>query len=117
MSRRVKSASQSMSSSSPVTGFQLAAARVLLGFGRPALAREAGVSVEQIAKLESQRSLLTENAVGLAAIRAKLEELGAQFIPENGGGAGVRLKFTRQEARQIGSWENEGGLAADDDAP
>ena len=45
-----------------------------------------------------------------------LEELGAVFIDESGGfGAGVRLKFSRSQARAIGAWEDEGGVPADDD--
>jgi hypothetical protein len=32
-------------------------------------------------------------------------------------GAGVRLKFTRQDARQIGRLETEGGVARSDDVP
>lgn len=32
------------------------------------------------------------NGNNLAAIRAALEAAGVEFIPENGGGAGVRLK-------------------------
>jgi hypothetical protein len=40
------------------------------------------------------------------------------FIPEGGGiGAGVRLKFLRQDVKQIGRLENEGGIVADDDVP
>ena len=32
-------------------------------------------------------------------------------------GAGVRLKFTRQDVKQIGRLENEGGFARSDDVP
>jgi hypothetical protein len=32
-------------------------------------------------------------------------------------GAGVRLKFTRQDTRQIGRLENEGGMTRPDDVP
>ncbi|BCH00296.1 hypothetical protein MesoLj131c_22410 [Mesorhizobium sp. 131-3-5] len=37
----------------------------------------------------------------MEAQRAALEQLGAVFIEENGGGIGVRLKFTAAETRCI----------------
>jgi hypothetical protein len=51
----------------------------------------------------------------VTAIRGALEAAGIQFIPENGGGAGVRLKFTRGEVKAIDVLENEGGIVGDDD--
>jgi len=35
----------------------------------------------------------------------------------DGMGAGVRLKFTRQDVRQIARLEGEGGIVGSDDAP
>ena len=50
------------------------------------------------------------------AIKAALESGGAVFIPEDGRqGAGVRLKFTKKDARQINRLESEGGPVGDDD--
>jgi hypothetical protein len=46
-----------------------------------------------------------------------LEKLGAVFIPENGSGYGVRLKFNNLEAAEIALFEYEGGLVADDRVP
>jgi hypothetical protein len=43
--------------------------------------------------------------------------VGAQFIWENGGGLGVRLKFNRSEAKRIANLENEGGVVGYDDVP
>ncbi|MCR6650590.1 MAG: hypothetical protein NVV73_03345 [Cellvibrionaceae bacterium] len=34
---------------------------------------------------------------------------------KNGGGAGVRLKFTRSEVARIATLETEGGIIAEDD--
>jgi phage pi2 protein 07 len=48
-------------------------------------------------------------------IRLALEEGGVIFIPDNGGGAGVRLKFSRREVRAINRWEGEGGTVGEDD--
>jgi hypothetical protein len=44
-----------------------------------------------------------------------LEQGGAVFIPENGGGVGVRLKYARRDVRGINKWESEGGRDGDDD--
>lgn len=51
----------------------------------------------------------------LDEIRETLEAAGVQFIPENGGGAGVRLKFNRREVKGIDALENEGGIVGEDD--
>ena len=72
---------------------QLRAARALLGLSQDALAELSGVSKPTIARLE-----LGENGSvgGYLATRKKLqgalEAAGVEFIPENGGGAGVRLR-------------------------
>ena len=37
------------------------------------------------------------------------------FIAENGGGGGARLKFSREEVWEVNRWEDEGGVAGEDD--
>jgi transcriptional regulator with XRE-family HTH domain len=64
-------------------------ARVALGLGVRELAEIASVSPDTIARLERGEALKPQT---VAAIRAALEAAGVEFIPENGGGAGVRLK-------------------------
>jgi transcriptional regulator with XRE-family HTH domain len=64
-------------------------ARAALEIGVRDLSLAAGVSPTTITKLERGESLQGRT---LAAIRAALEAAGVEFIPENGGGAGVRLK-------------------------
>ena len=52
------------------------------------------------------------------ALRKALETLGAVVISEGEGmGAGVRLKFTRQDTKQLGRLETEGGAVRSDDLP
>ena len=63
-------------------------ARAALGIGVRELAEKAKVSPDTIARLERGEEL-RERTVD--AIRAALEAAGVEFIPENGGGAGVRL--------------------------
>lgn len=64
-------------------------ARAATGLGVRDLARLASVSPDTIARLERGEELRTAT---VDAIRSALEAAGVQFIPENGGGAGVRLK-------------------------
>lgn len=53
------------------------------------LAAAAGVSADTVARLERGETL---KASTVAAIRAALEAAGVEFIAENGGGPGVRLR-------------------------
>ena len=87
-------------------------ARAALGWGVRDLAKAAAVSTDTIARLERGEELRSST---LRTIREALEAAGVLFIPENGGGAGVRLKFGRQTTKQIDRWETEGGTAAEDD--
>lgn len=64
-------------------------ARVAVGWGVRELAVAAKVSADTVARLERGEGL-KERTVD--AIRAALEGAGVEFIPQNGGGPGVRLK-------------------------
>ena len=64
-------------------------ARAALGLGVRDLAGLASVSPNTIARLERGEDL---RPATIAAIRAALESAGVDFIPENGGGPGVRLR-------------------------
>ncbi len=69
---------------------QLRAGRALVGWSRDDLAAAAATTVRTLARLESGESLARESTS--RAIRTALEAAGVEFIAENGGGAGVRLK-------------------------
>jgi transcriptional regulator with XRE-family HTH domain len=64
-------------------------ARAALGLGVRELAALAEVSPDTVARLE--RGEVLKDAT-VTAIRTALEAAGVDFIPENGGGPGVRLK-------------------------
>ena len=64
-------------------------ARSALGLGVRELAELAKVSPDTIARLE-RGEMLKDRTV--EAIQSALEAAGVEFIPENGGGAGVRLR-------------------------
>lgn len=68
------------------------AARSLLAWSQNDLARASGISEPTIKRLESQDGDLGGRAETGEAIRIALEKAGVEFIAENGGGAGVRLK-------------------------
>jgi transcriptional regulator with XRE-family HTH domain len=78
-----------------MTGNQLKAARSLVGWTQAQVAQAAGLSIPTVKRAEGSSALsASENAV--ASIRAALETAGVEFIAENGGGAGVRLKKERE---------------------
>jgi transcriptional regulator with XRE-family HTH domain len=68
---------------------QCRGARAMLGWSQAELAEAASVSKTTIVDFERGTRIPHRN--NLAAIRRALETAGIEFIPENGGGAGVRL--------------------------
>ena len=64
-------------------------ARAALGWGTRDLAQKANVSPDTIARLERGERL---RFATIEAIRTAFEAAGIEFIPENGGGAGVRFR-------------------------
>jgi hypothetical protein len=75
-----------------ITSEQIKAARSLLRWEQQALCDASKVSLATIKNIERKPGLATGNAPTLNAIVRALEEAGVELIPENGGGAGVRLR-------------------------
>ncbi|NPD70105.1 helix-turn-helix transcriptional regulator (plasmid) [Lichenicola cladoniae] len=75
-----------------ITAGQMKAARALLGMSGEGLAKLSGVSLVTIRRAESARGLAGMMRANADAIRRALNAAGIGFIPENGGGAGVRLR-------------------------
>jgi transcriptional regulator with XRE-family HTH domain len=82
-----------------VTIRQVKAARALLGWSQSDLARNSSVSEPTIARLESAEGDMAGRANTIEKIRTAIEKAGIEFINENGGGLGVRLR-KRQRAKQ-----------------
>jgi hypothetical protein len=101
-----------------MTGRLIAAARGLTGISREDFAAAAGIPAETIALMEASGSArLNSDSDAEAVIRA-FEKFGVVVIEEDASmGAGVRLKFTRQDVKQISRLESEGGIVRSDDAP
>ena len=73
---------------------QIKAARSLLGWSQDDLAAASGISKPTIGRLESIDTTAPiggRQETGEALVVA-LEKAGVEFIAENGGGAGVRMK-------------------------
>ncbi len=64
--------------------------RAALAWTASELAKQSSVGVTTISRFES--GLTSPTRATLAAMRRALEAAGVEFIPENGGGAGVRMK-------------------------
>ena len=71
---------------------QIKAARALVGWSQDDLADKSGISVPTIKRLEAAKGDIGGRAETGAALVAALEKAGIEFIAENGGGAGVRMK-------------------------
>jgi hypothetical protein len=68
------------------------AARALLRWEQRDLSSASSVSLPTIKRLESRPGPLGAHGSTVAALRKAIESAGVEFIDENGGGAGVRLR-------------------------
>ncbi len=72
-----------------ITKEQCKAARGLLNWSQSTLAEESGLTQITISAFEKGREMRVSNNESL---KQTFEAAGVEFIPENGGGPGVRLK-------------------------
>ena len=78
--------------SKPLTAGQIRAARSFLRWRASDLARKAALGVATIRRAELTDDETSMTAANDLAVRRALEGAGIEFIDENGGGPGVRLK-------------------------
>jgi hypothetical protein len=71
---------------------QIRAGRALVRWSAEDLARQSAVSVATIRRAELTDTETLMNAANDLAVRHALEAAGVEFIEENGGGPGVRLR-------------------------
>lgn len=101
-----------------ITGRLVAAARALVGVSRADFAAVAGIPLDTQRLIECAGSAWLGNEPDLSGVHRALDHYGVIIIEEaDGMGAGVRLKFTRKDVRQIARLEDEGGPIGSDDAP
>jgi len=74
----------------PITPAQCRGARAMLGIDQATLAELALVHRNTIMGFENGQKVPTRN--NLLAVQTALERAGVEFIAENGGGPGVRLR-------------------------
>lgn len=79
-----------------LTSEMVRAARALLRWEQKQLASASGVSLPTVKRLETSPGPLAAHGPTIAALQRALELAGVEFIPENGGGAGVRLRERRE---------------------
>ncbi len=72
-----------------MTGSQARAARAMLRWTVADVAEKAGVAPNTVTRVEGEHSV---NTATLKAMQGCYETAGIEFIPENGGGAGVRMR-------------------------
>jgi predicted transcriptional regulator len=72
------------------------AARALLRWEQRDLAKASSVSLPTIKRLETRPGLMSAHLSTVAALRKALESAGVEFIDENGGGPGVRLRRSQR---------------------
>jgi transcriptional regulator with XRE-family HTH domain len=75
-----------------LTGAQIRAARALLRWRAEDLAEKSAVGVATVRRAELSESATSMTVANDAAVRRALEAAGVEFIDQNGGGAGVRLR-------------------------
>lgn len=81
-----------------LTAAQIRAARALLGWSQPALAKASGLSLPTIVRMESQLGPGRSSAANVESMRRALENAGVTFLEaddESAVGPGVRLKQDR----------------------
>jgi hypothetical protein len=83
----------------PLTSDQLRAARALLRWSAEQLSRQSSVSLRTIRRAELAEQQTAMTTANNLAVRRALEDAGVEFIDENGGGPGVRLR-KRQRSRK-----------------
>lgn len=76
-----------------MTPAQCRAARALLNMEQSELSKVSGIARATV--IDFEKGERSPRVATVEAIRTALEAAGVEFIPENGGGAGVRLRKTQ----------------------
>ena len=83
-----------------ISSAQLRAARALLRWSALDLAKASKVGVATIRRVEVVEGEIPVTLPNEAALRRALEGAGVEFIDENGGGPGVRLRKPRHGSNE-----------------
>ena len=77
---------------------QIRAARALVGWSQSEVAAAAGLSIPTVKRAEADDGIRVSDDA-LVAIASALKKAGVEFIAENGGGPGVRLRKPQRPIR------------------
>ena len=80
-----------------ISSAQMRAARALVRWSALDLAKASKVGVATIRRVEVVEGEIPVTQANEAALRQALESAGVEFIDENGGGSGVRLRKSGKE--------------------
>ena len=90
-----------------MTPDQVKVARALLGWSLDRLAARSGTSVPMVTAFEQTGRVVFSNGRSralpvdaVAAVRTALEQAGVEFIEQNGGGPGVRLRMAQSSLHE-----------------
>jgi hypothetical protein len=83
-----------------LTSSQIRAARGLVRWSAEELARRSALGLATIRRAEGAAQTTSLTAANDLAIRRALESAGVEFIDENGGGPGVRLRERQTKKEQ-----------------
>ena len=78
---------------------QVKAARELLAWSQETLAERSGLGISTIMRLEAKDGELGGRMETREKIRTALESAGVEFLDENGGGPGVRLRKAKRKGK------------------
>jgi hypothetical protein len=81
----------------PLTSGQIRASRALLRWSAEVLAREAHLGLATIKRAEAAENATSMTMANDLAVRRAFEAAGIEFIEENGGGPGLRLRKRQQK--------------------
>ena len=87
-----------------ITIEQIEARRALLGWSQSKLAEQAGLSLPTVKRVEAGTGPHVSNEARMKLQHA-LEAGGVDFLPENGGGAGLRLRARKGRGAHLGAYE------------
>src|SRR5258705_9297867 len=88
-----------------ITGAQMRMARGYLRWSAKELGNRAGVAESTIKRMEQDEGFPVARGANIEAVYKALTDAGIVFLPENGGGVGVRLR-----SKSAGATESAGEL-------
>jgi hypothetical protein len=83
-----------------LTGAQIRSARALLRWSALDLARQSALGLNTIRRAEAVDGTTSLTVANELAVRRAFEGAGVEFIDENGGGPGVRLRMRMHKPKK-----------------